>query len=338
MNNNKELEFKDYFLSLSESMKIHYIEYDFISSSSINSGSEDKEDSFNEEECYTILCLHGTNQTCHTFDDFVCEFMHVNNKSTDEMSDSLLLKMKEKNPSIFKNIHSNLKFRILSMDLLGHGDSSWASDPIKEYSINSMAEHLEKFILHLKLRFSKLILIGMSLGGLISLHFASELQTLHLLIIVDITPGTSKENVKDIKKAVQDSLILNSFEDFVKWAKKFNPTRTEENLRNRLKYSLKNLPDSGKWTWKNDPAIASFNNQYSFYYLWDLLKKIQCSCLLVIGDLSMVTNKDSVDRMMKEIKDCHVTRIEKAGHSVQGDNPKMMAEKVLDYIISKSKI
>lgn len=133
-----------------------------------------------------ILLIHGTAQTSHTYDEFVEYF-------------------------------ADSGYRLIGIDLRGHGDSSWSQNG--DYSISLLTKDLENFIQKINLNPEKLILVGMSLGGLISIKYTSSLyiqkKKLYSLIIVDITPYVKKENVGYIKKATQDSLTLDSFEDFV---------------------------------------------------------------------------------------------------------------------------
>lgn len=91
---------------------------------------------------------------------------------------------------------------------------------------------------------------------------------------------------------------------------KFNPKRSEENLRQRLKYSLKQL-DSGKWTWKHDPKFQQLELNQEAETLWELIKDVTCSSLVIRGNIpsylcnkivgsdSKVTTKKEIERMMQ---------------------------------------
>lgn len=164
------MEFGDFFVDV-DSAKIHCVEWKTKGKPNGN----------------TILLIHGTAQTAHTYDEFVEYF-------------------------------SESGFRLIGIDQRGHGDSSWSKDG--EYSLSILTKDLENVIEKLNLNPESLIIIGMSLGGLISLKYTSNLylqkKKLLSLIIVDITPYVKKENVGYIKQATQQSLTLDSFEDFIK--------------------------------------------------------------------------------------------------------------------------
>src|SRR5215813_4151383 len=81
-------------------------------------------------------------------------------------------------------------YRTLALDLRGHGDSSWASPP--SYEIDDYVADLAEIVISLQL--PPFVLIGHSLGGLISLTYATRYaDTLQAVIIVDMGPR-SRQN------------------------------------------------------------------------------------------------------------------------------------------------
>jgi len=75
-----------------------------------------------------IICLHGTGQTAHSWDEF--------------------------------SAYMSTRFYVYCIDLRGHGDSSWAKDG--DYSAIAVASDLKQFIDHLNL--PPAIIMGLSLG------------------------------------------------------------------------------------------------------------------------------------------------------------------------------
>lgn len=132
----------------------------------------------------TLLFLHGTNQTLHTWDDLIAKLLPEG-------------------------------FHIFAYDHLGHGDTTWAKKD-SDYSLSNMSNDLHNVIIHLNLDLSKTCIIGMSLGGLISMQYVSSLKKPLLgLVIVDITPTVNRRDLSSLKQSVVDSMVLDSFEDFV---------------------------------------------------------------------------------------------------------------------------
>eukprot|EP01080_Neovahlkampfia_damariscottae_P007445 gene7445-11768_t len=214
----------------------------------------------------TLFFVHGTNQTAHTWDELV----------------ELLLPQ---------------GFNIICYEHRGHGDSSWSDD----YSLSKMTKDLEESISLLQLKFEKLIICGMSLGGILSLNYVTKLkENLLGLVIIDITPHVEDKEIKTIRTAVAQSFELDSFEAFVEWAMKYNPTRSKENLTSRLQYSLKKL-ESGKWTWKHDPKFISTLQLEESKNLWEELKLIKSPTLIVKGESSKVTTDENIEKLRKSI-------------------------------------
>ena len=84
------------------------------------------------------------------------------------------------------------KYRVIALDLRGHGDSSWPAPP--SYEIDDYVADLTAFVVALRL--PPLVLIGHSLGGLIALAYAARHSaTLRALIVVDMGPRSRPSRV-----------------------------------------------------------------------------------------------------------------------------------------------
>ncbi|KAL0485584.1 hypothetical protein AKO1_003151, partial [Acrasis kona] len=263
-----------------------------------------------------IICLHGSYQTCHTWDDF---------------SDQLFERTKS--------------YRLICPDLRGHGDS----DHFETYNLEDYVQDLVELIKCISNTYGgeEIIIIGMSLGGLVTLSsLIGELQVCPThIVIVDITPDQLQTGAESIQAAVKESQILDSFEAFVEWAHKYNPNRSIESLKSRLEHSLKQLPD-GKWTWKYDPKISvsrtGTQGEILKNNMWQKLHKISTktkNVLILRGELSQIAQEESFVRM-KNILDgagCNVQvkTINNAGHSIQGDNPVEFTNQVLQFITER---
>ena len=311
--------FQDYFLPIKDNSKlvnIHYIEWNTQSSL----------------ECkHLVVMLHGSYQTCHTFDDFVEEF---------------------------NKISSNTSVQFLAMDLRGHGDSFQTPN---EYTMEGFVSDLKSFLkqyLTNKSHYEKISLIGMSLGGLILMttflkpnkdedeQFESICEKICNMSIIDISPEqipvyeketlTQNEGASNVTKQVKSTQSFDSFEDFLNWAQIYNPRRSRENLKKRLQYSLKMDEVTRKWTWKYDVTFSidnvSKNSEINLKQaLWNQLDEFSqskrnenLSISIVRGNQSNVTTREQLERLQMVLSknhSCNLIEIENAGHSVLGDNP-----------------
>jgi pimeloyl-ACP methyl ester carboxylesterase len=284
----------DQFINLNNGTIIHYMEQQ------INVAN-------NRNEKITLLLLHGSFQTCHTWDDFIqC--------------------LQRQEASLTVAIH------VIAMDLRGHGDSSHTD----LYRLDDFAQDVSLFIEQKNLQ--NVILMGMSLGGLVALQTCILYPSDRIdkkCVIVDITPNEIYQGAKEIRKSVNETLPVKPFEEWVQWACSLNPKRPIDNLKKRLQYSLKRLGDTDMYTWKYDQKFKLDSTQKDSEEMWDnlhILKQRKMQFLLVIGGASQVTSKEGQQRFI-EITGARMALIENAGHSVQGDEPMQFTNRVLEFIL-----
>ena len=210
----------------------------------------------------------------------------------------------------------------LALDQRGHGESEWS--PQMDYTIESQVEDLDAFFAAMKL--SRFVLIGMSLGGVNALAWAGKHGArLAGLVIVDVGPEVRTEGVRKIAAFTSDATPLDSVEQYVDRAMAFNPRRNRELLRRSLLHNLRRMPD-GRYMWKYDqrhrgrapdPAAQAHRREV----LWSAVDTVPCPTLVVRGGQSDVFHDEDAERMVARLKKGRWTRIEGAGHTVQGDNP-----------------
>ncbi len=235
-----------------------------------------------------VLCLHGITQTAHSWDEIAVDL------SRDH--------------------------RVLCLDQRGHGDSDWAPDG--DYRRQTQVADIAAITEVLGLQ--HFLLCGMSMGGIVSINFAAQYpEAVRALVIVDVSPEIQAKGVENIRNFIQQQDVLPSFDAFVERAHQFNPRRSIENIRSRLRYNLKQLPD-GQWTWKYDPALRLADRGFqgsATTNLWDEVRAIRCPTLLIKGEESDILSADSAEKMQRAIPGSRLAIIPGAGHSVMGDNP-----------------
>jgi pimeloyl-ACP methyl ester carboxylesterase len=235
-----------------------------------------------------LLCLHGITQTAHSWDEVAADLAR--------------------------------DYRVLCVDQRGHGDSDWAPDG--DYTRQTQAADVDAITDALGL--TRVVLAGMSMGGINAITFtAAHPDKVRALIIVDVSPEIQARGVENIRTFIQASDVLDSFEEFVARAHQFNPRRSLDNIRSRLSYNLKQLPD-GKWTWKYDTALRSPQRGFqasALLNLWDDVKAIRCPTLIIKGGESDILSAESATKLQEAIPGSRLAVVPGAGHSVMGDNP-----------------
>jgi len=247
-----------------------------------------------------ILMIHGFNQSCHSWDEFcprVCD-----------------------------------QFRVIAIDQRGHGLSFHPKDG--NYSSKAMTEDI--YHIATKLGIAPFDLVGMSLGARNSVSFVTKYPNMvKSLILVDWSPQPNSEGLTKLSVMLQTEWP--SFEEAVTTMLKFNPTRTRKTIEERLRHTLRQLP-SGQWTWKVDSEawVKHFNNKEfdsaNVETEWELVKSIKTPTLLVQGKQSDILSNENAQKMISTAKNCRLAVVDKAGHSVAGDNPDGFHEVVMEFL------
>jgi esterase len=232
-----------------------------------------------------LVCLHGITQTAHSWDEVA--------------------------PALARTHH------VRALDQRGHGDSDWAPDG--DYRIETQSRDLEAFLGEVV--GAPAVLVALSMGGLNAMLLAARAPALvRALVVVDIAPQVERKGVEHIRQFVTANDELDSFEEFVARAHAFNPRRSLDNIRDRLRHNLRRLP-SGRWTWRYDPALRDPGRAAGdVSSLWDRLGAIRCPVLVVRGAESDVLAPEAAARLGGLVH-AEVRTVPGAGHSVMGDNP-----------------
>jgi esterase len=226
------------------------------------------------------------------------------------------------------------EFHCLALDQRGHGDSEWS--PSLDYSLEAHVRDVEGFIDALAL--SDPVVIGQSLGAFVGIELAARNpDALHGLVLVDAAPGVSQNATSTVSEFILGPAEFDSVEECVARARRFNPRRNERLLRRSLLHNLRALP-GGRWTWKYDRRHLSPEKieemRRRFNLLSERLGVIDCPTLLVRGADSEVLSEKDAARVVDRIPSATSVRIDDAGHTVQGDNPRGLTEALRRFLRS----
>ncbi len=248
-----------------------------------------------------IVMLHGFGVSGHMFDEFA-----------ERMQD---------------------RFHLIALDQRGHGDSDWSEEG--DYSRDAFVADLEGFRQELGL--DGFILIGHSMGGLNSVAYTvTHPRHVRALILVDVGPEAAKEGVDNIVRFTRGPDELD-FDEFVEMAHRFNPRRSIENIRERMRHRLKPTGD-GKWTWKFDRRFRqpdsglTIGSGLSNDEMWQIYRTVPAPVLLVRGAESDVLSQEVAERAAREMRSARLVVVPGAGHSVPGDNPDAFTAAVVEFI------
>lgn len=250
-----------------------------------------------------IVFLHGGGLTAHSW-DVVCDIMCRH-------------------------------YRCIALDLRGHGDSAWS--PSGDYTLEAHASDVASALSELGL--SRVSIVGQSLGGLTALTVASQHQRIvETLVLVDTAPRGSRPVGRDrVRAFMTGPRELPSVDDFVERAAEFNPLRPRARLRRSLLHNLRQT-ERGTWTWKYDPGfIDSFRRvdpEQRRQQLIAAAQAVTCPVLIVRGGASEHLTSEDAATTLPLFGDARWVEIADAGHTVQGDQPQVLAAVLAEFFSS----
>jgi pimeloyl-ACP methyl ester carboxylesterase len=155
-------------------------------------------------------------------------------------------------------------------------------------------------------------------------YAADHPQRVDRLVLIDVGPEIRMAGAQRIGAFVANTAEVDSIDAFVEQAMAFNPLRDRRLLTWSVRNNVRQLPN-GKWVRKND---ARFLGQGGIEEVarrieahWQRAAAIVCPTLVVRGALSDVLLDDAAERFARRLPRGQWTRVEGAGHTVQGDNP-----------------
>jgi pimeloyl-ACP methyl ester carboxylesterase len=215
----------------------------------------------------TVLCIHGLTRNARDFD---------------VLGASLAAR----------------KHRVIALDMVGRGRSSWLADP-RGYNVLNYASQIGRFCAALGV--SEVDWVGTSMGGMIGMTVACQpLTTIRRLVLNDIGPFIDKTALQMIAFYVGVTPKLDSFEAAERYLRQihagFGPL-TDEQWRHLAEHSTRR--DGEVWRLHYDPAIKIMQAEgaQSDVDLWALWDKIACPTLVLRGEESRILSEDTAKRM-----------------------------------------
>lgn len=218
---------------------------------------------------------------------------------------------------------------LVAIDLPGHGHSDGGAGPTM-----SVADNADDVATAVRaLAPDARAIVGMSLGGITALALASRHPELvRRLILVDITPGVDAVKGGAVMAFVAGPPSFASFDDILARTVEHNPTRSVSSLRRGILHNAVQQ-DDGSWVWRYARFRQVTGNTHpDFADQWESVSSLAVPVLLVRGMAtgSVVDDADEAELLRRQ-PDAQVARVDGAGHSVQGDQPVVLARLIDEF-------
>jgi pimeloyl-ACP methyl ester carboxylesterase len=214
--------------------------------------------------------------------------------------------------------------RLVALDMRGHGASDWADD----YSIESYATDLMAVIDGLGIERTRLV--GMSLGGTVACEFAlRHPDRTESLAMVDVTSRPVFAATARMRSFMTDFRGAATVDEVVEMALVVSPKSDPERLHYRMRALLKR-GDDGRLVWKCDQRYRRPSDYAALLkHLAGFEARVPNMAeplLLARGGESLVVSEDAADDFTARFPDGRWLNIAGAGHNVQEDNPRDLAD------------
>jgi pimeloyl-ACP methyl ester carboxylesterase len=232
-------------------------------------------------------------------------------------------------------------WRAWSVDLRGHGDSSWPDDG--DYSLDGFADDVRAVARSLP---RPPILVGASLGGLSSLVAVAEspvqTDTARALVLVDVAHRVEiggRERIGEFMRGHLEEGFA-SLEEAADAIAAYNPHRPRPTDLSGLAKNLRQRPD-GRWAWHWDPRFVdgkfgSADETRSSVVDPDRLEHavdvLTVPVLLVRGRSSDLLSEDGAKDFLARVPHAEFADVAGAGHMVAGDRNEIFNQAILGFL------
>jgi len=234
------------------------------------------------------------------------------------------------NAHTFDTVALALGRPLLAVDLPGHGHSDAA--PRGPRDLDGHAQDVAALLGGLGI--AHVPVVGMSLGGLVALTIAVHTPSVVAKLgLIDITPGVTPDKARHITDFVNGPTSFQDLDELVARTVAHNPTRSERSLRRGVLHNAVQL-DDGTWMWRHQRHPTTDGGpSLEPTALWDALSAVTVPVLLVraMGAGSVVDDDDEAELRRRQ-PSATVAHVDGAGHSVQGDQPVVLAGILAEFL------
>jgi non-heme chloroperoxidase len=223
-------------------------------------------------------------------------------------------------------------YRVVSLDLRGHGESDWAPDG--DYDLDRFVDDLERVLPMLG---GRPVLVGASLGGLASLLAVGDRRLPAAgLVLVDVTPKLESQGTDKIRAFMTGNPEgFASIDEAADAVAAYLPHRPRPKDVSGLAKNLR-LRDDGRFYWHWDPRFMSGQRTPGSRVGGDRLelaaRTLDAPTLLIRGGRSEIVSEAGARAFLELAPHAEFVDVTDADHMVAGDANDAFNAAVIDFI------
>lgn len=224
------------------------------------------------------------------------------------------------------------RYHVYCLDVRGRGESDWG--PPDGYHVFNYVADLEA--IREALALDRFTLVGTSMGGLISMYYASQHpDRVRRVVLNDVGPEIPPEGLQRIMAYV--SHAPEAFADLKAVVRYYRENYapmlahvTDDQVTEFARWHVRKN-DTGLFVWKMDPAIRQFAAPPAGPDPWQAFRGMKCPVLVLRGAVSDVLSAETAARMCEANADCKLVEVPGVGHAPVLVEP--AAKKALDEFL-----
>jgi pimeloyl-ACP methyl ester carboxylesterase len=225
----------------------------------------------------------------------------------------------------------NADYHVRAVDLRGHGDSDWDSPSRPNYNYTRHAADIHA--LTEKLDLQDFVLIGHSMGGMVSIVYAATYPgRAKALIVVDSNLAMTPERIAGFNAvASRPAREYASREEFIAnyRVRPGGSTAPPETLRHIAQHSGRRF-DDGRWRHKVDRRVYANRELVDSFAQWN---RIRIPALLMKGARSTRMTQEAIAEVKARAPQVKLTLVPDADHHITLDNPAGFVRAARDFLV-----
>ena len=234
-------------------------------------------------------------------------------------------------------------WRVLAIDLRGHGDSDWPEIPA--YGLDHFADDVLAVLAQIHAR---PVLVGASLGGTMGLaaQGRTDEQLYSGLVLVDVAPRLEWAGVERITQFMLAHLEgFASLDDAAEAVAAYAPHRPRPSSTDGLRRNL-TLGSDRRWRWRWDPRFLTSQPELADgatelrrrrvaqvqRMLTDAARRVEGPVLLIRGATSDVVSLEGVEEFLAAVPHAHFVDVAGASHMVAGDRNDAFTDALVSFL------